>query len=143
MPWHRPPLHSCSSSLNPVPHPSDFSSGCSERLLVAKTPRPLLSLSANHSPVPLTREICLLGGPQLPEFPWQQPPWGSLLPAETLISESACCCFSLEDLQTEEEGQKELGKEKKFTPGRRERRKKTEVQRHTLAVICREPLELS
>lgn len=54
------------------------------------------------------------------------------MPAKTLISESGCCCFSLEDLQTEEEGQKNWGR-KKFTPGRGEREKK-ELQSHTLAM---------
>lgn len=95
--------------------------------LLPRLPLPLLSLFASHSLVLLTKEICLLEGPQLPEFPWQQPPWRSLLLAKTLISESGCGCFSLEDLQTEEEGQKNW-RRRKFTPGRG-KRKKNELQR--------------
>lgn len=101
-------------------HPSLVtSSGCSEGLLVARFPP--LSL-CQPSPELLTREICPLEGPQLPEFPWQQPPWRSLLLAKTLISESGCCCFSGRFTNRGREGKNWGERKKKFTPGRRERK---------------------
>ena len=92
---HTPLCQRC-LNLNPVvltTAPPPISSGYLERLLVAKTPPP--PSLPRCQPVLLTKEICRLEGLQLREFPWQQTPQRSLLPAKTLISESGCCCFSL------------------------------------------------
>lgn len=102
------------------PHPRTDSFWCLEGLLVAKAPLPLLFLFASPSPAPLTVEICRLKGLQLPEFPWQQPPWRSLLPAKTLISETGCCCFSGR-FTNRRRGKRTGRRQKKFAPGGRER----------------------
>lgn len=84
----------CPCCIPSYPHLHVIGSGCLERLLVAKTPPPPSLPLCQPQPVLLTKEICRLRGLQLREFPWQQPPRRSLLPAKTLISESGCCCFS-------------------------------------------------
>lgn len=82
----------------------------------------LLFVFASPSPVLLTKEICRLKGLQLWEFPWQQPPWRSLLLAKTLISQSGYCCFSPR-FTNRRRGKKNGGEERKsLLLARKERR---------------------
>lgn len=106
---HSPPCQCC-LHLNPVlPPPPGGVLAVQKGYLLPRLPfsssLPALACAANQ-------EICRLKGLQLREFPWQQPPpRRSLLPAQTLISESGCCCFS-QRFTTEEEGERIGGEER-------------------------------